>query len=189
MVDDRDSGGGKDFAATKERFSLGGHDVPSLVTGAVVGAVVGAAFTHFFLRFLSGDEPPIRIKGGSMRFDLVTQIINWKKDGSAKKWKLSDGTRGREEYNVIILVKPGSSCSSQTVSGKKVRVQHSDGSWVQIKGTGNHTKLESSADLTPADNDRALLYSANGHIDKVEVDSFSCSFGAGELEDLLLTEC
>ena len=136
MADYRDSSSSDHPTIRFDRLPLSGIDVASVLKGAAIGAIAGAAAAYFLQRKLdTGDEPPIRVKGGSMEFQLLSNAIYWK-DLGGKKWKPSGGTLGKEEYKASIIVKGAGKCPSQTKPGEIVKVTHNDGTWVELKGNG-----------------------------------------------------
>lgn len=186
-MDDRDSSGWTDSPVTKDRLSFGGHDASSLLTGFVFGAALGALILHLFKKRAFSEEPPIRVKGGSMEFRLLTDTMYWKPLGGMK-WKVSDGTRAKEYYQATIIVKSSGKCVSQTKPGN-VRVTYSDGTWVELKATGKQTRLKSSAPLELSDNDRVLTYvSKDGYVSRIEVDDLDCQLEPGALDHMLLLD-
>jgi len=180
-------------ATTDERSPLGGQTAAIVGFAAIVGAAAGAVAAWFKLRALvaTGDEPPIRVKNGSMEFQLLTKAgsRNWDEDGNPRKWKVSGGSRGKDEFQVTIVVRTGATCSSQSVSGKTVEVEYSDDTKVELKATGKKTRLTSGKDLTRTDEKRTLEYTESGHIRRITVDSFTCNFtDRDQLEHVLVLD-
>lgn len=186
MADDRDDGSQSDSPG-RDRLSLGGSEAGAFLGGAAIGALFGGAVGYFLLRFASGDEPPIRVKGGSMEFQLLSTTMYWKSLGS-RQWKISNGTRANAYYQASIVVQSSTKCPSQEKKGETVTVTHSDGAWVELKATGNHTRLRSSVDLELSDGDRLLTYCAKGHISKIEIEDLDCRLNSGELQHMLLMD-
>src|SRR5215207_8510890 len=92
MADDRDEIQSEDAPVKLDRPGLIGSDAPKLITAAAIGAAVGAAVSHFLegqLTLRSGDEPPIRIKGGSIHCEILSDSVHWEDDGNPQNWKLS----------------------------------------------------------------------------------------------------
>jgi hypothetical protein len=55
----------------------------------------------------SGDEAPIRVKGGSITFEALSSTTHWKQVGGRDHWVLDDGDRSRDEYLVSIDLASG----------------------------------------------------------------------------------
>jgi hypothetical protein len=194
MSDTRDLNDLAPDATTDERSPLGGQTAAIVGFAAIVGAAAGAAAAWFKMKAFvaTGDEPPIRVKNGSMELQLLTKAGSRKwddPDGNPRKWEVSGGSRGKDEFQVTIVVRNGATCSSQAVSGRTVEVEYSDGTRVELKATGKKTRLKSSKDLTRTDEERTLVYTASGHIQKITVDTFTCTFtGPDQLEHVLVLD-
>ena len=147
--------------------------------------------TEELSEFMSGDEPPIRVKGGSTIIELLDDHASWKEEaGSNKmKWFLSRGTRVRNEYDVFVLVrKPTGQLRSVRLVGKKIQIHRDPQSWVEIQATGNKTKVTSHRErLTLGGFDQVLSHVH--HIAEIKVDS-KVPFlpGDGELIEVLILD-
>lgn len=169
-----------------------GHiDKAGLIGVGLIGAVLGGAAVYFHRMFRAGDEPPIRVRGGSMYLDAGCGAT-WDMVGmGGKKWKLSRGTRSKEDYDVSIVTS-SSNCTTKKPTGKKVRVEYSEGMtvrWVQLKAPGNKTMVEASDPLTPVNSGQTLMFCGSGHISKISVDSYVCDFSnATEFDHAVLSD-
>lgn len=126
------------------------------VTGAVAVALIGGIFS-------SGDEAPIRVRGGSMYFEIPSgQDAKWVKDND--QWKLDRGTRKKEDLDFAIEPEFASSCSSNSGRTKKVFVEYDNGFTVEIHAAGKHLRLrpDDVDKLTPANGDKELTYGTSG---------------------------
>jgi hypothetical protein len=144
MDDDRDSDSA-DFSTLHDRPALVSPDTARLLIAAGVGFAVGAVVSFLFEADFgrSGDEAPIRVKGGSTNFELLGGKQVWTPDSGQNHWKPSAGTRGRDDYKIILAVFDNDGNSqSTTLYGKKIRVYQDQQNFVQIKSVGKHTKLE-----------------------------------------------
>jgi hypothetical protein len=130
--------------------ALIGSDAPRLITAAAIGAAVGAAVTHFMQDFRSGDEPPIRVKGGSMHFEILDDVVEWvEKTGTSKtEWYLSDCTKQYDRYKVVLsVVDDGGDIDTSIHFGKFVRLNYEDQAFVQLKPHQSHTRVFSHAPM------------------------------------------
>jgi hypothetical protein len=210
MTDESDAIKPEDDApVTVERRIRLGSDAPKLITAAAIGAAVGAAVTHIMESsdlfqdiFLgrSGDEAPIRIKGGSITFEALSSTAEWIQVGGRNHWKLSKGERTRDEYLVVLVIQDGTGkLESRTFCGKTtIEIDYHDPhdttgkpkrGVVELKSNGRHTHLKSTDD---ADRDTAdppvLTYER--YIDGVKINGkpFDIPSG-GKLESMLLLDC
>ena len=86
----------------------------------VLLALVGASL--FVVMSLLGDEPPIRVRNGSM--EVVLEQGEWKDDGDA--WTPSEGKSGKG-FTVTVVSANGHACQDgQTGSGKEAWILYSD---------------------------------------------------------------
>lgn len=150
------------------------------------------------------DEPPIRVKGGSVTMELIHDSKEWRKHNNSKRnWKLSSGTRGKNSYLVYLAPTVGNcaTCPKGLVHvGLVVEFTHTNpvtGTQVVVtfRSTGKKTSVTSvGGDLdTPTAGNRKLKYTDSepkAHIslitiDKVTVGTFT---GRNELESVLITE-
>jgi hypothetical protein len=85
----------------------------------VLLALVGASL--FVVMSLLGDEPPIRVRNGSM--EVVLGQGEWKDDGDA--WTPSEGRSGKG-FTVTVVSANGHACQNgQTGSGKEAWILYS----------------------------------------------------------------
>ena len=137
--------------------------------GAVAGAAIASTFTSATLR--SGDEPPIRVRHGSMRIQLLhkQQTRKFEKEGNPKKWKVNGpADRAKEAYLVVVL--PDDPTKIVVAPANDVVILYSDGKWVHFKATGKKTRVTAEEDLQQV-TDQELKYNGfGGYIARVEVD-------------------
>jgi hypothetical protein len=130
------------------------------------------------------DEPPIRVRNGSMTITLDSG--DWKDDGDA--WSPSTGNNGGG-FTVTVDCAPGCNCENgQTASGKEVWVLYSDKTEVTFRSTGSSgkTKVQPKNKLAKA-KARELQYGQagdKGYIIAVGVrdgaNKWSCTFSSHE---------
>jgi len=199
MTDERDAIEPQDDApVTVERRLRLGSDAPKLITAAAIGAAVGAAVTHvmesmdFFHGARSGDEAPIRVKGGSMHFELLSDNVQWVEQENRTKWGLSRGQRSHDDYTIILAVVDAQGYShSTTHSGSVIQLYYDANHALKLKSTGRKTKLTPRDGLLQHGTDRRLL-TYNQSIVQIEVDNqpvFIRTTGGPEFDYLLLLDC
>ena len=148
-------------------------------------AVAGAAFsacTRDVTLMRTGDEPPIRVRGGTMHLDLLAEgDKDFEKDNAAdkKKWHIKDSPNRNRNNFLVVVVSASANCNGKVVSANKVDVDYSDGQSVEFKSNSNHTKITAQKDLEQ-EAVRWLKYeAAGGYISAVKVDGQNlCTFGA-----------
>src|SRR3954468_1177764 len=158
---------------------------PSPFVAGAVGVVVGASIVAAGIWFgvlAAGDEAPIRVKHGSMDFELAYRGKKWKEDGDKKRWKMASGTRNSDGYALYITVSNSASCpGGLNPTGDRIRFQYSEGTAttsVELKSQNKKTKLVSDKDLeTSADGMTISYKSGSGYISLVNVDGTDvCKF-------------
>lgn len=168
------------------------QDHPIAITvAALAGAVALAGILYLAGAFETGDEPPIRVKNGSLELQLLTNSRHWKQNPDLKHWKISGGTRGKDPLDVSIAVNAGATCTVQSGTGNAVSVTYSNGTKIDIQATGRRSYVVSSADLTVSGPKRRLLtYSGDGFISSVVLDSNTmCTFSnKTQLANLLISD-
>jgi hypothetical protein len=192
MADFDDEIQSEDAPVKLDRSALIGSDAPKLITAAAIGAAVGAAVSHFLQDFRSGDEPPIRVKGGSIKFELLSSTATWKPVGSGRDhWVLSHGQRGRDEYVVVLVIQDAAGkLESHTLCGrKKIKIQYDEQGLVELKSNSKRTQLKSThkAD-SDTSNPPELTYLREVKRIIVDSESFDIPSG-GKLESMLLLDC
>jgi len=190
---DHDDAASDDFPMIQDRSSLISPDTAKLLAAAAFGVAAGAFVTRFLdLEFgRSGDEAPIRVKGGSTIVELLDERAHWVEEqgGNKKKWFISRGAKSKEEYDVVVVVKtPGGKLTSQVLAGKQVEIYRNDEAWIEFKATGYKTKVTSHRDpLNLSGYDQVLSHTYN--IVKVKVGKFvPYQPGDGTLEEVLLLD-
>ncbi len=170
------------------------------LTAAVLGIAVilglfGACVSNQDVGIRTGDEPPIRVRNGSLEIQLVHRTLKFEEDGNSqkKKWKIrTEPLRLRNNYLVIVLPGNPSSCPSGFVtSGDKVDVVYSaDSQEIEFKSTGRKTKITAKEALVnQTGSEEFLRYGVSGYITAIRVggDDF-CTFSGpdGALQVFLI---
>jgi hypothetical protein len=132
------------------------------------------------LGFASGDEAPIRVKGGSIDLELLNTTQTWRKTGSDNtKWKISGGRRDHEDYALTVDAKQGT-CNVTADRKTTVRVTYSDNHYVEFSAQGNHTAVQADVPLSTSPDERTLSYAiSTGYISAIQLDGrLACSFAS-----------
>jgi hypothetical protein len=161
----------------------GAAAVVAAVGGLIAAVAVACGVQQ---RLLSGDEPPIRVKNGSIELQLLHRSGEWDivSVSDKKNWKVKgEPQRGKELYEVIVAPSNASSCTNGVVvgTGDTVQLTTTDGTVsnsIQIKLTGKKTKIKSNAVDLEATGDLLRDSTANAFITKIEVGSLVCNFGS-----------
>jgi hypothetical protein len=125
---------------------------------------------------MSEDEPPIRVRGGSIHIDLLGGGFEFEEDSQRdkKNWKIKrDPPRGRAEYTVAVY---STVCVKPAFLTSKLEFVYSGGQVVEFFITGNKTRIKAAKDLAQPQDDR-LEYGASGYITAITAGGQSvCSF-------------
>ena len=113
--------------------------VGAFVVGAAVG--VGAAFA---LAALSSEEPPIRVRPGSIDLGLPSNH-KWqeKTDASGQKyWQIINGVKTATEYDLVITTTAPARCGNDLEhSTPTFRLLESGGDYLDLQIAGQRTKV------------------------------------------------
>lgn len=167
------------------------HPVAMVATTTVLIAL-GAVALYFVLQFATsstGDEPPIRVRGGSFHLGLATTDTTaaWNQDSNTKSWNSQNGTRKTNQLHLVVLPKgapstSGSACDVESkLNAKEVVVvtfADSDTSTdfpvvftIQKKGADYKTIIDAgNLQLSPrSTNSRWIENMTKGYISKVVI--------------------
>jgi hypothetical protein len=184
-----------DPRARRNSLMAGWRDHPrALLIAAAIGVLIGAGVL-FLLRNLAdtGDEPPIRVKNGSLELQLLAKGATWTQTGS--HWKTS-GTRIHDLLKLTVATRGKASCTAYTVSANQLVLHYADPAGnevmkVEIQSTGNHSKVTPSQPMSISSSDTTVLaYGSPGFIKSIEADGASmCTFSlASELDHLVVLD-
>jgi len=149
----------------------------------IIAALLGVGYCAARLLFQLGNEPPIRVRNGSM--EVVLDSANgavWQDDGN--DWSPSEG-KNSGAFEVKVESAGGHTCgeAGQTSRGKDVSILYSDGTDVTFRILNSKTKVKPKDKLTKA-GDRFLRLGQpgdGGFITKVAVKGgqvdWECTFG------------
>jgi hypothetical protein len=169
------------------------QDHPVAITVAAVGGALllgGVLYLAGAFAGETGDEPPIRVKNGSVELYLATSHEKWHEKDSMH-YKITGGTRSKDALDVVIAVNAGATCSAQAGTGSTLTVvyQNADNTTTTITvGTDpdnpnqKHSAVASTAPLSLSSSDpRVLTYvNSGGFIREIRLDGTNmCTFTAG----------
>jgi hypothetical protein len=172
--------------STKKALQIGG-----LIAGlGLLGYLIYKATT-------AGEEPPIRVKKGSMTIEILAAGGEQWADEQAGNWGLqSDGENSGEQYKIEITTS-GMTCQSPPATAKRVVLSYSDGQTATFKHTLKKTKLAFKYNrniLRP--NPKILEYTAAGdesqYVTEIAVhtpmggEPWRCSLDTGQFVGLCL---
>jgi hypothetical protein len=188
-----------DDSRNSESVAGPGLRTPSVRREENVGAVVGISLLAgliggvigYLARFAdSGDEPPIRVKNGSMQFQLLGND-KWKPKDSGKYWVMKNGKERSQNRIQLTAAYNGVSCQN-TASGDAVKLIFSDESYVTVTAVDKKTRVEAQdpARFDDGTDKKNLIYNGNGYIKSIVVDGTTlCNFASeDQLTHLLLLD-
>ena len=166
-----------------------------VATAAAValGIVIGAgAVIGYFSIMATGDEPPIRVRNGSIELEVLHKSRYWKEVGSTgTRWKINQGTRLTDKYWMYLAPTNAADCNGAKANGNVIRFIMSDDSWVQVESHNNKTDVTSNKVLTRSADKKILSYGNEGlFIKAISLDGTAqCTFAAQDTNlHSLLTE-
>ncbi len=113
-----------------------------------------------------GNEPPIRVRNGSMIFELVTKnwpSAKWSSDGN--NWTPSEGT-SKGTLQVVVQSANGYDCpAGKSYQGNSVEVAYDKTTKVTVHGSGNGKTFltpKAALDLVAGSNDTVLKHGEDG---------------------------
>lgn len=163
-------------------------DGQSVSTTTKVAVGIGIVTVGILAYALLSEEPPIRVKGGSLDVEiLASKTEKWEQDGT--EWKLkSGGGNIFGKYNFKIAI--GSHCSPPPSSVKEVNIAMAQED-VQIKTNWFKTRIRTKGHFQQV-SDKLLTYSGS---DAVTVtvkpgvgnnNQWQCVFPRDEFQELCL---
>jgi hypothetical protein len=174
------------------------------LVGAAIGLIALGLIGYFiYQKFIAaGDEPPIRVKKGSMEVEILANGGEEWKDETGGKWGLqSAATNARTEY-VVRLKASGFVCTPESQpeppsTTAMATIEYSDSNRLLVQHVGLPTKLHFLPRNAQRDsvNVKLLKYSAETDDDSRFVQSIrfqgtgqptTCTFTQGQFELLCL---
>jgi hypothetical protein len=126
----------------------------------------------------TGDEPPIRVRNGSLEIELLqaTKVFE-EEPGSAepgKIWQIKDSERERNRF-LVVIASSNQQCLGVVGSGNKVDIVYSDGQALDIQAIGSggnpRTKIKARGDALRNPTGQLLTHAgaSGGYISEVRV--------------------
>jgi hypothetical protein len=131
----------------------------------------------------SGDEPTIRVKNGSMVFEIINSSRRWA-HASEGAWGFNRGRRANLVYTVDIGT-TNPDCPRRATGSRIVVHSGSANVTLTIDANSKRTRLTPRESLRPEDSDRVLRH-VGGDITRIEIDETSCDFDQHPLEDVII---
>jgi hypothetical protein len=160
----------------------------ALTAAALAGALVFAILRVAVINE-AGDEPPIRVRNGSLDLWLVNVSEKWMPNGA--HWKITGGKRSRDDYKIQVIYNSGAVCTGGTAPGTPLEatgapleivyyVDSSTTKKVTLAVQGKHTQVDSDAPLEILFNGKLLTYRpGTGYIQSISLsDGNVCTFTA-----------
>jgi hypothetical protein len=142
---------------------------------------------------LTGDEPPIRVRGGSIHVDLQGSP-KWKYDEGDDSWWIPSTGRRNAHYKVRVATNTPAACSGLThPKVKSVRFVHSTGNWVNLDASSRKTRVTSNKELYLSSDERQLVLCETGYIQAIKITIGNtttevCRFSDGQFSEALATD-
>jgi hypothetical protein len=145
-----------------------------LLAAVLVGPAVAGAYWFGPLLGLPQEEPPIRVKNGSMLFELV-KANEWTEEADKSGWSPRNGL-DKGQWSVKVVSGAGHTCpDGATATGNSVAITYSDNFVARIgprQGSGRLKVGSRSADFTKGPAAFQLRYptaNENGWIKEIRV--------------------
>lgn len=151
--------------------------IAALLTAAVVGTLV-------FRMMAGGDEPPIRVRGGSIHLDLNGPDARWEQIGSTNEWKIK-GDPKRDQRDFYFEIDPATVCPANGANkgekkgtGKIITLTYSDGTEIVIEVKNNKRTRVMGPGLALSNTDQTLsLNRTEGFLLGIAIDGQkNCTF-------------
>lgn len=155
--------------------------IAALLTAAVVGTLV-------FRMMAGGDEPPIRVRGGSIHLDLNGPKVEWEQIGTTNEWKIKREPK-RDNGDFYFDIDPATACAADTNNkgnkkgqGTIITLTHSDGAEITVEVKNNKKTRVMGAGLTLDNNNQTLsLNRPEGFLLGIAIDGVkNCTFRSKE---------
>ena len=174
------------------------YPLQMLLATVVVLTAAATAGVLIYKALSAGDEPPIRVRGGSEHFIVSHDDWERQQTNNDKIWKPLNRGRSKDGLDVVVLYKQGAACQGQYITADDITIVYEGGgstNSVFLKSTGNHLKMTSDKDLTRSADRKTLSYGTpnEGHISKLVINGNGtnpfCTFtSADELDEILILD-
>jgi hypothetical protein len=151
----------------------------TLGIAALGGALIGAGVVYVLTG--TGDEAPIRVKHGSVDFELAYKGAEWQHVSGQQQWKIRSGHRNTDGYHVLIAPTNAAACTGGVAAkGNPVQFVFSDNHTVTVRSQGKKTFVEPDQGLTRSQDKMTLSYtSGSAYISSITVGASKlCTFTA-----------
>lgn len=142
-----------------------------------VGAVAAVGFAAKIMAEAAkggGDEPPIRVKGGSIYLDLISDSNTWEYDGKADVWHIfGNPPRSKDDLVLFIDYTTG---APRFLHAEKLGIFHKDDTGkiveLEIKSTGKSIRVKRKDQGTKKlqSDKQSLYYDQGGALHCLTVD-------------------
>jgi hypothetical protein len=156
-----------------------------------IGILIGAGAVWLLSSLTTGDEPPIRVRNGSIQLEVLHSTRHWQQTGNV--WKISQGTRLVDSYWLYFAPTNPAECKAVKANGNKIRFIMDDGTEVVVESKNKKTEVSSTIPLTLSADEKTLSYgTAATFIKEIRFDGagdYLCQFAVKDVNlHSLLTE-
>ncbi|MBK5299009.1 MAG: hypothetical protein JJE40_17780 [Vicinamibacteria bacterium] len=148
----------------------------ALLAGAAI--VGGAAYA---LGLFSSEEPPIRVRPGSIELQLPTGKKWQDKNGY---WQIKDGEKAATYYEILISTSAPSEGCKLEANTSAIKVIDSGNNWFLIEIAGKRTKVTASdpTKVKMLSGERTLSFDTGDYIAEIQDSAGNdiCKFGSAE---------
>ena len=148
----------------------------ALLAGAAI--VGGAAYA---LGLFSGEEPPIRVRPGSIELQLPTSKKWQDKNGY---WQIKNGEKDATYYEILISTSAPSEGCKLEANSSAIKVIDSGTNWFLIEIVDKRTKVTASdpTKVTILSGDRTLSFDTGDYVAEIQDSAGNsiCKFGNAE---------
>ena len=172
---------------------MGDGQSMSTTKKVLIGLGIVAVGVLAYALLTTSEEPPIRVKKGSMHLDLLTSGQGWNQDSpDGKVWSPKGSGKNPSHKYTLMWSLDGTPCENPLpTQANRVEVWYSDATNVEIKHQPSHkSQLIGSTTLSMTNDERRLTYGVGGYVARIRVTpgNFSCTFTAGEFLGLCLCQ-
>ena len=148
----------------------------ALLAGAAI--VGGAAYA---LGLFSSEEPPIRVRPGSIELQLSTKK-KWQDENGY--WQIKNGEKDATYYEILISTSaPGEGCKLEA-NTSAIKVIDSANNWFRLEIVDKRTKVTASdpTKVTILSGNRTLSFDTGDYIAEIQdsAGNYICKFGSTE---------
>ena len=158
---------------------------------AAIGILIGVGAIWLLSIMTTGDEPPIRVRNGSIQLEVLHSTRHWQQAGNV--WKISQGTRLVDSYWLYFAPTNPAECKTAKANGNKIKFILDDGTEVVVESKNKKTEVSSTKTLTLSPDEKTLSYGTDGtFIKEIRFDGagdYLCQFAVKDVNlNSLLTQ-